>query len=125
MAHDDIIAVAIVLNDNDFGSTYIPLLQSIYKAMLWNGLNLSQDLVRMQITEGVRYHYITFQQGNKFGDPGYGPIEGTLDYLSKAKVLFNAEAIHSYCTEDYDGGAWYLSISDKSVAARIGEVYSY
>lgn len=119
--------IAIALGDNDFGHTFIPLLESIYKAIEFGSLT-TQDTEEGQIRDityaiknGIRYHYITFQVLSHGGKINESEIDRTVEYLCEGeypKILFDEEAEKDIQEEDYDGGAWYLEV-------QTGKVYSY
>lgn len=109
--------IAIVLGDNDFGMTFMPLLETLYNAIQYNG-ELSEDCVRAFVADAAISHYMAFQRGSTWGQSGYGTIEHTEKYLKKAKVLFDDEAEADIATRFQNGEAWYLEIST-------GKVYSY
>lgn len=109
--------IAIVLGDNDFGLTFIPLLETLNNAIQYNG-ELSEDCVRAFVKDAALSHYKAFQRGSTWGDDGYGTFEHTEKYLQKAKVLFDDEAEADIATRFQNGEAWYLEIPT-------GKVYSY
>lgn len=103
--------IAIVLGDNDFGMTFIPLLESIKNAFEWNEMHkCTEEQLDLFIRNGIKYHYLTFQLGHRLGSSGYGPLEKTDEYLQHIKVLFNEEAEAEIMTADHDGGSWYLEL---------------
>jgi hypothetical protein len=116
MNNNVIRTVAIVLNDNDFGNTFRPLLESIYSAITWNG-GMSREAIIASILAGVEFHYVAFQHGSHFGESGYGTTEGTVKYLKEAQILFNEEAEADICQKDHDAGAWYLDVQSGNIAA--------
>ena len=110
--------VAIVLGDNDFGNTFIPLLETLYNAIQWNN-GLSEDCVRAFISSAAVSHYIAFQRGSSWGEDGYGTLAHTAAYLAKKiNVLFDEEAEADIESRFENGEAWYLEIPT-------GKVYSY
>lgn len=104
--------IAIVLGDNDFGNTFVPLLNSINKAIQYS--NLPQESVEKCIRAGIEYHYMAFQLGGKSNDR----IPQTIQYLSKIRILFDKDAEKDIENEDHDSGAWYLEV-------MTGEVFPY
>jgi len=80
-APEKITAVAIVLNDNDFGSTFMPLLETIKNALEYNP-NLTRENVTRAINSGIEFHYLAFQLGNDYGKSGYGTNEQIIKYLT-------------------------------------------
>lgn len=109
--------LAIILDDNDFGNTFRPLLETIYRAYDWNG-GLSKEVLETAVRSGIEFHYRVFQHGKTFGDKGYGAVEVTMQYLSsKVKVLFDEDAEADICQAHHDGGAWYLELTTGNVFA--------
>lgn len=109
--------IAIVFDNNDFGNTFVPLLESIHRAIDWNG-GLSREVIEKAIRAGIKFHYIAFQHGNRYGQPGYPSVHSTVEYLSNIRILFDEEAEADICGVDHDSGAWYLEIPT-------GNVYFY
>lgn len=106
--------VAVILGDNDFGSTFRPLLESIHRSLLWHGA-LSRDSVIRLIHAGLGFHYLAFQVGGSHDDQD---ADRTVEYLGRIRVLFDEEAEADIQQGDHDGGAWYLEIAT-------GNVFSY
>jgi hypothetical protein len=109
--------VAVILGDNDYGTTFEPLLNSVYRAYEWNG-GLSTEVLEMSIRAGIEFHYVAFQQGQCHSQPGYRPVKDTVSYLSSVRVLFDEEAEADILQCDHDSGAWYLEL-------QTGQVRSY
>ena len=108
--------IAIVLNDNDFGGTLEPLLESIHRAIDWND-GLTEEVIKTAIYAGIRFHYVAFQHARNFGEPGYGTIDNTVDYLTEnIEILFNEKAEADILNVSRDGGAWYLSVQSGTVS---------
>jgi len=108
--------IAIVLGDNDFGNTFKPLLESLYRGIAWND-GLSREAVEAAIRAGIGFHYLAFQHGRRFGQEGHSSLEDKVHYLSKLRVLFDEEAEADICHVDHDGGAWYLELATGHVHA--------
>lgn len=113
---DTVRTVALVLNDNDFGNTFIPLLDSLYRAIIWNS-GISRDAIKDAVFAGIEFHYVAFQHGKHFGESGYLTTEQTVKYLKEVKILFNEEAEADACQKDHDGGAWYLDLQSGTVSS--------
>lgn len=109
--------IAVVLGDNDFGATFQPLLESIARAIVWN-VEPSREVLEKAIRAGVEFHYLAFQHGRHFGEPGYGSVEDTVSYLRTMSVLFDEEAESDIARHDHDRGAGYLETAT-------GQVYVY
>lgn len=109
--------IAVILGDNDFGNTFQPLLESVYRAILWQG-GLSREAVEKAIRCGVEFHYVAFQLGDRYTEEGCRKVEETVRYLSDIQVLFDEEAEADIQSSDHDGGAWYLEMAT-------GKVYAY
>lgn len=109
--------IVVILGDNDFGNTFRPLLETLYKAITWNG-GLTEEAAKAAIQAGIEFHYVAFQHGSHFGENGYGTVEDTVSYLREGlKVIFDEEAEADICQRDHDGGAWYLELASGNVAA--------
>lgn len=109
--------IAIVLGDNDYGNTFKPLLESLARAIKYNG-EMSEAAVRTSILAGIEFHYLAFQHGSNHGAPGYAPTASTVEYLSKARILFDDEAEADICRlGGHDGGAWYLEVFSEHISA--------
>jgi hypothetical protein len=113
---DSVRTVAIVLNDNDFGNTFRPLLESIYSAITWNG-GMSREAIIASILAGVEFHYVAFQHGSHFGESGYGTTKETVEYLKRVQILFNEDAEADICQYPHDGGAWYLEVQSGNISS--------
>lgn len=108
--------VAIVLGDNDYGNTFKPLLETVFRASFWNG-GLSKEVLEKAIRAGIEFHYVAFQHGKRHGETGYGSVEDTVRYLSEVRVLFDEEAEADIAQVDHDGGAWYLELGSGHVCS--------
>ena len=107
-------SVAIVLGDNDFGNTFRNLLETVTNILIWSEDDMTPDVLEKLIRMGITYHYIAFQNQFKYRCTA-ADIEHIDQYLSKAKILFDAEADAAYNTEDHDGGAWHLTVQTGQV----------
>lgn len=108
--------IAVVLGDNDFGNTFRPLLESVHRAILWQG-GMSRERAQALITTGLEFHYLAFQQRQTVNGDALG-IQAE-DYLrARLRVLFDEEAEADIQNSDHDHGAWYLEVPT-------GNVYSY
>lgn len=104
-------AVALVLCDNDYGSTFVPLLESIYAAFVNSSGAMSAELMRKLIMTGIPYHYMAFQMDEKRGDT----CDDAVPYLlNKVKIVFDSEAKEASLKDD-DGGSWYLDLESGKV----------
>ena len=112
--------VAIILGDNDFGNTFKPLLESLYRIWEYSSGEFDKEQLRQAILAGTEFHYRAFQL-IPYRPKQYDPekIERTVKYLkTNLLVLYDEEAEFDIQTKDYDGGAWYLEL-------RTGKVYPY
>lgn len=110
--------IAIVLGDNDFENTFRPLLYSITKTITVQPTELSREVISSIIKEGIKFHYMAYQYRYDLPASGNPPIEKTMKYLSKIRILFDEDAEQDIEQKDHDGGAWYLEVTT-------GKVYSY
>lgn len=105
-------AIAIVLGDNDFITTFRPLMESVKRAIEYHG-ELTKEQATAIIKSGIEWHYQTFQN-MKRGEPS----PGTIGYLyGQTRVLFDAEACADVLN-DRDGGAVFLDV-------QTGEILMY
>jgi hypothetical protein len=111
----EVTAIAIILNDNDFGSTFKPLLESIKNALEHNP-NLTRENVTRIINSGIEFHYHAFQLGNNCNKQGYGTVKETIEYLTtEMRILYNEEAVRDVFNEYRNGGAWFLDTTSGQV----------
>lgn len=113
--------IAIVLGDNDFGRTFKPLLETVYRAWEWHGpLEMPHaDYLRNAIRELIKGHYLLFQVSYDYRpESQVERADKTAAYLGSIRILFDEEAEQDIMTRDHDGGAWYLELAT-------GLVYSY
>ena len=112
--------VLIKFHDNDFGSTFRPLLDSVLNYLYRNSGEkpVPDTLIEQMIRDGIEYHYRYFQLASSFrydlNDSRYNRIDSTIEYLNGIKVLFNkdAEAVLQQCD---NGENWLLNISTAEV----------
>jgi hypothetical protein len=106
--------IALVVGNNDYNTTFVSLLESINRVLMWRKLP-SEAFVEDLIRSGIRFHYLGFQ----VSEEQLGNLAQTVEYLQKnVKVLFNEEAEKDIQTQDHDHGAWYLEVTT-------GEIYDY
>ena len=99
--------VCVVLGDNDFGNTFIPLLKSL-RTVFKDYESITREQVTRMVKMGINYHYCVFQNVGE-ADPE------TYDYLSKTKVLFDEEALEFISDNDHDGGSWFLEVNSGKI----------
>ena len=112
--------VLIKFHDNDFGSTFRPLLDSVLNYLYRNSGEkpVPDTLIEQMIRDGIEYHYRYFQLASccryDLNDSRYNRIDSTIEYLNGIKVLFNkdAEAVLQQCD---NGENWLLNISTAEV----------
>jgi len=109
--------IAVVLGDNDFGNTFKPLLETVYRAVRWND-GLPSHVIETAIRSGIEFHYVAFQHGKRAGKSGNLSVPDTVSYLSEIRILFDEEAEADIQERDHDSGAWYLELAT-------GQVYAY
>lgn len=106
--------IALVVGNNDYNTTFVSLLESINRVLMWRKLP-SEAFVEDLIRSGIRFHYLGFQ----VSEEQLGNLAQTVEYLQKnVKVLFNEEAEKDIETQDHNCGAWYLEVTT-------GEIYDY
>jgi hypothetical protein len=107
--------IAIVIGNNDYNATFVELLETINRTLVWREFapkTFVEDLIR----SSIRFHYLAFQ-ANLTKEAK--ELEQTVSYLQKnIRVLFNEEAQKDIETQDHDHGAWYLEVAT-------GEIYDY
>lgn len=113
--------IVVIVSDNDFSNTFIPLLKTVKSVCEWRDEDddtINEEFIVKIIKEGIKFHVTAFQS-----DKGDSPadIEDTTAYLLKhLRVLFDEEAEKDIIDPEVmrDGGAWYLDL-------RTGVVNSY
>jgi hypothetical protein len=105
--------IAVVLGDNDFGNTFLPLLESIKALITHRGEEyITPEFICDSIRAGIAYHYRAFQVGAS--RQGYFKTEeefaATVKYLNEITIYFDAAAETDILNKDHDGGAWYLDL---------------
>ncbi len=104
--------IAIILDDNDFGNTIRPLLQTVARA-LEQAPDLDAKSIELGIREAIGAHYRLFQARNA------EPIAQVDRYLKELlRVLFDEEAERDIETADHDHGAFYLE-------CQTGQIHPY
>ncbi len=86
-------SIAIRFGDNDFGMTFLPLLETVMRALddWWGEEEFTRADVTRIINDGVMFHYKAFQcRGNYLEDR----LDHLEDYLKvpERKVFINDEA---------------------------------
>ena len=131
--------IAIILGDNDFGNTFLNLLETLKRVLAYHGAIsdepwrsevkahntrsdrvLTQENIKFIIQQMIMPHYIAFQYS--FDERNYGgtPEEHFAHlskYLSKVKVLFDEEAEASIAEGWHDGDSWYLELLSGTVSS--------
>ena len=103
-------AIAIILGDNDFGSTFKPLLETINRVLDYR--DLDKDKVTELIFDGIEFHYRAFQQDEETVQDA----NNTVAYLlTNTRVIFDEEAYAASVTEDHDCGSWLLHVQDHTI----------
>jgi hypothetical protein len=98
--------IAIVLGDNDFGNTFYPLLETLKRVLKYR--ELTEHEIKLVLQKNLIGHYLAFQ--HNFDMLQECDEKKMYEYLSKAKVLFDAEAEQDILNKDHDFGAWYLEV---------------
>lgn len=109
--------VAIIIGDNDFGETFIPLLKTI-QILIENAPNVSEDQISRIIEMGVEFNYVAYQLLNHYNtDPEHQfAMNSTVNYLKNhMRILYNEDAIEACCQADHGGGAWYLDVVQNQI----------
>jgi hypothetical protein len=129
--------IAIIFHDNDFGTTFMNLLDTLKRVFEYHGANseplwltaamgrpqpevLTRENVEYMIRMMVISHYAAFQYSFRPKDYGtdHEPspvahehhLAGIAEYLSKFRVLFDEEAEADIAKEWRNGEAWYLEL---------------
>ena len=114
--------IAIILGDNDFGSTFLNLLETVERMFEWHeDETLNEENVAFAIRALAMPHYVAFQY--RFNPACYGRQDLTVEehladiskYFNDLRILFDEEAEHDIATGDHDGGAWYLEIQSGTI----------
>jgi hypothetical protein len=114
--------ISIVLGDNDFGSTFINLLESVYRFIKacspFVEAFTSEEVVAEIIRAGIKFHYLAYQHDPRREVTEYNNVETTTKYLLDGiKILFDEEAELDILHIDHDGGAWYLEVYSGRVSS--------
>lgn len=109
--------VAIILGDNDFGNTFYPLLHSLREVIHFHDGKVDEDFIRKVIIEGIRFHYIAFQEGMMYSFHHAIKIDRIINSLEKVKILFDEEAEKDIATKDHNKGAWYFELQSGNIAS--------
>lgn len=123
--------VLIKFHDNDFHSTFYPLLESVLNYLAFNACYqepIPDQFIEQMIRQGIDYHYRFFQMGSsacrflrdglvtpEFANEQTSSINPTrLQYLNGIKILFNddAKAVLHNCD---NGENWLLNISTAEI----------
>lgn len=117
--------LVISLCDNDFGSTFYNLLDTIYNVSIYlaNTKDLTKEHLEYCVREGIKFHYIAFQHvrrdfWNKNLEEEKAGVESTVKYLNRIKIYFDEEAEEFMKDKDHDSGSWYLDF-------QTGKTYSF
>lgn len=113
--------VAIIFGDNDFGKTFLSVLNTV-KRVLENKPETEEKELSTIIKFMAVSHYIGFQYS--FDPSNYGGrhhsqdqhFSHIIDYFESIRILVNESAEKDILTEDHDGGAWYLSLQDGKIS---------
>lgn len=111
-------SIAIILNDNDFGSTFSNLLKTIRNSIIYHNKPISEENVRKLIYVGIRFHYIAFQNTYNYikqGKDFESHVDSIEKYLNKIRILFDDDADNECLSKQYDGGAWHLEIESGQI----------
>ena len=108
--NDLVKSFAIVVGDNDYYMTFLPLLETVTRYIAWKGIedSITKDEVENLVRGGIEYHYRTFQKASICCDS-----QQTTEYLLNAiRIIFNKAADEDFLTVDHDYGAYYINFSD-------------
>lgn len=109
--------IAIVLGDNDFGTTFRHLLDGLKRVLEYHSHSLNRADIELIIRRSIMAYYIGYQYrfdldgGQDMGGPDMEK------YLNGIRVLFDEEAEADIATKDHDSGAWYLELQSGTVAS--------
>lgn len=109
-------SIAIVFGDNDFGITFMNLLDTIKNVLLHDD-TIPEDVLETIIRKGILFHYIAFQNRYQYKHDKTFEEEFTRigEYLSGIKILFDGHAELAYENEDHDSGAWFLDVTSGKI----------
>jgi hypothetical protein len=114
--------IAIILGDNDFSHTFMPLLEGLYDVFEYHEpYNWSQDNVKLVICHSIMAYYVGYQyRFENVYTEGIDTEEHYLEHISKylkdIHILFDEEAEQDIASKDHDGGAWYLELQSGTVS---------
>ena len=123
---------AIILGDNDFGSTFYAVLRTMRDVLTYHkrrmgplGIEtLTPEQTEVIIRNFAVPHYFAYQYSFNLrhygGDPNLTQeqhLAHIADYFKKIKVLFDVAAETDIANEDHDSGAWYLELLSGTVAS--------
>jgi hypothetical protein len=130
-------SIAIVLGDNDFGSMFRGLLETMVNFFIYHDgtKGITENNIRLLIKEGLRFHYLAYQTrwDMQVKEAKDQPLSGVhekelqrvVDYLlygnmpnknyNHLRILFDNDADAAFNTEDHDGGAWHLDIKSGQI----------
>jgi hypothetical protein len=112
--------IAIVLCDNDFGNTFVPLLNAMNDVIKYRkGSEITPEFMEKVIRLSIMPFYVAFQHRPELLSilPHGEEMANTEKYLSKIKVLFDEEAEAHIANTDHDGGSWYLEVQSGVVSS--------
>ncbi len=105
--------IAIVLCDNDFFKTFMPLLEGLVNVLIDRGDEADDKFIGLVIRQSILAHYVAYQYHPSWSYNGLSQeehLENTGKYLSKIRILFDEEAEKHIAENDHDGGSWYLEL---------------
>lgn len=117
-------SVAIVLGDNDFGTTFKNLLDTVVNTLIYDP-DTPAIAIETFIRSAVRSHYLGFQYKWEYHG-GVAPPETELQRLESyllnghgnsrpLRIIFDDAADLAYASEDHDHGAWHLHVASGQI----------
>jgi len=116
---DKITSIAIVFDDNDFGNTFINLMNTVKNILYYNKTSDRVVLTKI-ILEGCRFHYIAFQNQYDYKNV-WATHEEHFDFIEQylrtgIKVFFNEEEANAkYFNEDHDSTSYHLDVASGQI----------
>lgn len=96
--------IGIILCDNDFGNTFVPLLKAVREVLIYDP-EINKAEVEEMIRKGIPFFYYAYQ--NRYDEVS--------EYLDGIKVMFDEELSLFIQENDHDGGSWVMDLSSGQI----------